>query len=173
MDIWVDILLPNLQDDQVLMMANCPKTRPWCCDELKEDMCDRIALMVEIHHTTALYRTKELRARSFSGKFYPHIAFLSLIHTFGGEIRYFSRCGVVSQSRTVVLYYSDCLSPKNSVKCVKQLMFYSKYHKLHSSARKRIYCDVATALKAGPRPAYWCCVAAHTPNHDMSPMALQ
>ena len=152
MDIWVDISMPNLQDGQEVLMTNCPKTRPWCCDELKEDMCDIIALMVEIHHTTALYRTKKLRARSLSGKFYPHIAFLSLIYTFAGEIRCFSRCGVVSQSRTVVLYYSDCFSPEYSVKFVIQLMFHSKYHKLHSSARKRIYCDVATTLKAEYRP---------------------
>ena len=128
MDIWVDILMPTLQDDHEVLMTNCPKTRPWCCDELKEDMCDRIALMVAIHHTPAPFRTKELRARSFSGKFYPHIAFSSLIHTFAGEIRCSSRCSVVAQSRTVILYCSDCLSPKNSMKFVKQLMFYSKYH---------------------------------------------
>ena len=91
-------MLPNLQDYQEVLVANCPKTRPWCCDELKEDMCDRIALMVEIHPTPAPSRTKELRARSLSGKFYPQIAFSSLIHTFAGEIRCFSRCGVVSQS---------------------------------------------------------------------------
>jgi len=82
--------MPNLQDGQEVLMTNCPKTRHWCCDELKEDMCDIIALMVEIHRKTAPSRTKELRARSFSGKFYPHIAFSSLIHTFAGEIRCFS-----------------------------------------------------------------------------------
>ena len=135
MNIWVGILMPNLQDGQEVLMTNCPKTRPcWCCDELKEDMCDIIALMVEIHHTIEPFRTEELRARSLSGKFYPHIAFSSLIHTFAGEIRCFSRCGVVSQSCTVVLYYGDCLSPEHSVKFVKQLMFYRKYQNLHLSA---------------------------------------
>ena len=78
MDIWVGILLPNLQDYQEVLVANCQKTRLWCCDELKEDMCDGIALMVETHHTTtAPSRTKELRARSLPGKFYPtHCIFI-------------------------------------------------------------------------------------------------
>ena len=74
-DIWVDILMPNLQGSREVLMANCPKARPWCCDELKTDICDVTAFMLGIRHENQPNGTKELRARSFSGKVHSEFHF--------------------------------------------------------------------------------------------------
>ena len=87
MDIWVDILMPNLQDDHEVLMANCSKRRPWCREELAESSRELTAFMAETNPLTGPYRTKSLRMGSICGKFHPHIAFASIMSRNGDKIR--------------------------------------------------------------------------------------
>ena len=87
MDIWVDILMPNLQDDHEVLMANCPKRRPWCREELAEGARELTAFMAETNPLNGSHRTKSLRMGSMCGKFHPYIAFASIMSRNGDKIR--------------------------------------------------------------------------------------
>ena len=87
MDIWVDILMPNLQDDHEVLMANCSKRRPWCREELAEGACELTAFVGETNPLNGSHRTKSLHMRSICGKFHPYIAFSSIMSRNGDKIR--------------------------------------------------------------------------------------
>ena len=88
MDIWVDILMPTLQDDHEVLMANFQNEDLGVERNLpKTSARELTAFMAETNPLTGPYRTKSLRMGSICGKFHPHIAFPSIMSRNGDKIR--------------------------------------------------------------------------------------